>query len=163
MPARFLSSMNKYILSGIAALALSGCGKDPEANRSVKASASASSQLEKKANEAPKRKSPEANEVSLGYEYHGYDMLKAVTVDIGDSVRASWEKYAPVFVTINGSGQETQISVEQGGHTFRYDLKSPLHPAGKEFLVYGRDPATREICILHRASLNNLLPETRRR
>jgi len=154
--------MNKYIVGGLASLALLyGCGKDSVGSKPLPSAPPI--QLEKKANEAPERKALEPNEISLGYEYHGYDMLKAVTVDIGESARASWEKYSPVFVTIPGSGQETRLSFEQGVHAFRYELKSPLYPAGKAFLVYGRNQSTGEMRILHRAYLNDLLPETRRR
>ena len=126
-----------------------------------KASVQQSALLEHRASQADQKEDVLPSQVRLRYDYYGYDMVKAISVDIGEAVRTDWQKYAPVFATIYGSGQETLFPVEKG-NSFRYEI-SPFHPAGKEFIVYGKNKETGQIHFLHRKLLNDLLPETRRK
>jgi len=122
--------------------------------------------LEQRVSRSDNKKDVLPGQIVLNYEYHGYDLVKAISVDIGEAVRKEWLRYAPVFAIVNGPGPELPykeicLPVDQSS-SFRYEV-SPFHPANKIFMVYAQNKVTGDFFVLHTTSLNDLLPETRRK
>ena len=116
--------------------------------------------------QSDKKEVVKPGDIVLKYEYHGYDRVKSISVDIGEDVRKEWLRHAPVFAMVNGPGtdlpyKEICFPVDQSS-SFRYEV-SPFYPGNKVFVVYAQNKETGKFFTLHTEPLNDLLPETRRK
>lgn len=123
--------MNKYILSGIAALALAGCGKDPSAGKpAVK---SAPIQLEERT---------QAIIVNDGVRI---DLLASGTVGLQSGMKLSieqykrdqWMPYVPVHCEIPAIKYSSPLPIQDGMSSAKLTLSKPEQIIGKELYIVG--------------------------
>jgi hypothetical protein len=124
--------MNKYIVSGLASLALlSGCGKDPAASKP--AAKSASSQLE------------DRTQAIIAYDGVRIDLLASETQGLQNGMKLSiepykrdqWLQFVPVHCEIPSIKYVASLPIQDGMSSAKLTLGKPEQIVGNDLYIIG--------------------------